>query len=82
MSTVVLKKKNHKIKSIEVKFIVHTCITKITIFWIIYLMAKKVKIIHIRKHKFNAKSLFMKKKMWLWRMLSVYLTLVKHVLIQ
>lgn len=25
-------------------------------------MAKKVKIIHIRKHKFNAKSLFMKKK--------------------
>lgn len=62
MSTVVLKKKNHKIKSIEVKFIVHTCITKITIFWIIYLMAKKVKIIHIRKHKFNAKSLFMKKK--------------------
>lgn len=61
MSTVVLKKKIHKIKSIEVKFIVHTCITKITIFWIIYLMAKKVKIIHIRKHKFNAKPLFMKK---------------------
>lgn len=25
-------------------------------------MAKKVKIIHIRKHKFHAKSLFMKKK--------------------
>lgn len=25
-------------------------------------MAKKVKIIHIRKNKFNAKSLFMKKK--------------------
>lgn len=25
-------------------------------------MAKKVKIIHIRKHKFNSKSLFMKKK--------------------
>lgn len=25
-------------------------------------MAKKVKIIHICKHKFNAKSLFMKKK--------------------
>lgn len=25
-------------------------------------MAKKVKIIYIRKHKFNAKSLFMKKK--------------------